>query len=70
MERGVLKNVWDGDIILLHDMSDSSVTAAFSIIDKLQAEGYCFVTVEELASLRGEALSAGSLYYASGAHFG
>lgn len=63
VERGVLKNVWDGDIILLHDMSDSSVTAAFSIIDKLQAEGYCFVTVEELASLRGEALSAGSLYY-------
>ena len=46
--RRVLKEVKDGDIILLHDASKSSVNAAFAIIDTLKKEGYCFVTVEEL----------------------
>ena len=44
----VLKNMEDGDIILLHDASKSSVDAALQIIDQLQREGYLFVTVEEL----------------------
>ena len=44
----VLKQVEDGDIILMHDASDSSVNAAFKIIDALMAKGYQFVTVEEL----------------------
>ena len=43
----VLKNVEEGDIILLHDASASSVKAALSIIDKLQEDGYLFVTVDE-----------------------
>ena len=45
--KRVVKNVKDGDIILLHDASSSSVEAALQIIDCLQAEGYQFVTVEE-----------------------
>ena len=44
----VLKNIKDGDIILLHDASKSSIDAALQIIDQLQREGYLFVTVEEL----------------------
>lgn len=36
-----------GDIILLHDIFDTSVEAAFQIIDALKAEGYEFVTVDE-----------------------
>lgn len=44
----VLKDIEDGDIILLHDASKSSVDAALQIIDQLQREGYLFVTVEEL----------------------
>ena len=44
----VLKNVEEGDIILLHDASASSVRAALSIIDKLQEDGYLFVTVDEI----------------------
>lgn len=44
----VLKNVEEGDIILLHDASASSVKAALSIIDKLQEDGYLFVTVGEI----------------------
>lgn len=44
----VQKDVKENSIILLHDASKSSVQAAFSIIDTLRAEGYTFVTVEEL----------------------
>ena len=44
----VEKTVEEGDIILLHDGSESSVEAALRIIDDLTAEGYQFVTVEEM----------------------
>ena len=53
VEASVLETVRDGDVILLHDMTDSSVTAALSIMDKLQAQGFRFVTVSELAKARG-----------------
>lgn len=62
IEQAVVKNVADGDVILLHDMSDSSVTAAFRIIDQLAAQGYHFVTVSELAALRGVVPKAGVSY--------
>lgn len=44
----VLSKVENDDIILLHDEFDSSVTAALQIVDELQAQGYEFVTVDEL----------------------
>lgn len=44
----ILKGVPEGSIILLHDASQSSVQAAFSVIDILQQENYEFVTVEDL----------------------
>ena len=47
--RHVLSNVKDGSIILLHDPYPTSVEAAFEIIDTLQAKGWEFVTVDELA---------------------
>lgn len=46
--RRVLKDVKDGDIILLHDIFFSSVEAALELIDILQKEGYVFVTADEL----------------------
>ena len=46
--KRVMDKVQENDIILLHDASESSVNAAFLIIDELQGEGYSFVTVEEL----------------------
>lgn len=46
--RKVEKSVSENDIILLHDYYASSVEAALMIVDALQAEGYEFVTVEEL----------------------
>lgn len=38
----------ENDIILMHDYYESTVTAALSIIDELQEEGYEFVTVDEI----------------------
>ena len=62
IERAVLKNVKDGDIILLHDMTTSSVQAALDIIDVLQKQGYQFVTVSELAKIRNVKLKPGRTY--------
>lgn len=44
----VLREVEDGDIILLHDVYRESVEAALQIIDELQERGYEFVRVDEL----------------------
>lgn len=44
----VVNDVNDGDIILFHDIYDSSVTAALEVIDRLRAQGYVFVTVDEI----------------------
>lgn len=44
--KRVVTKVKEDDIILLHDASESSVKAAFKIIDELKKEGYTFVTVE------------------------
>lgn len=46
--KRVVDKVQENDIILLHDASESSVKAAFKIIDTLEAEGYTFVTVDEI----------------------
>ncbi len=46
--KKVTGNVQSGDIILMHDIFPASVDAALQIIDQLQAEGYTFVTVDEL----------------------
>ena len=62
VERSVLKNVKDGDIVLMHDMTTSSVQAALDIIDALQKEGYRFVTVSELAKIRNVKMKAGKTY--------
>ena len=62
--RRVLSRVRDGDVILLHDMSDSSVDAALMIVDALQKRGFRFVTASQLARERGCALSPGKVYSA------
>lgn len=46
--RRVEKDVKGGDIILMHDIFQTSVEAALRIVDDLQKQGYEFVTVDEL----------------------
>ena len=44
----VVKRAKDGSIVLLHDSYETSVEAALEIIDTLSANGYNFVTADEL----------------------
>lgn len=60
--QAVLADVEPGDIILLHDIYGTSVDAALRLVDALEAEGYWFVTVEELLELGGIQPAAGVLY--------
>ena len=62
IEQAVLKQVTDGDIILLHDMSWASVKAALDIVDVLLQQDYQLVTVSELARLRGIRPKPGNVY--------
>ena len=62
IKNAVLKQVKDGDIVLLHDMSASSVDAALDITDILIEEGFELVTVSELAKRRSMQLKPGQMY--------
>ncbi len=59
LTRRTVSRASDGDVILMHDMWNASVDAALTIIDQLQAQGYVFVTVSELATLRAQELCPG-----------
>ena len=62
IEKRVLSQVRDGDVILLHDMYDSSVEAALAIVDQLRQRGFRFVTASELARLRNVTVTPGETY--------
>lgn len=59
----IVREAENGDIILMHDMSDSSVDAALKVIDELRGQGFVFVTVSELARLSGTELCACEPFY-------
>lgn len=62
IEKAVLKNIKDGDIVLLHDMTASSVRAALDIVDTLLNEDFEIVTVSELAKVRNVSIRPGMVY--------
>ena len=62
IKSAVLKKVKDGDVVLLHDMSASSVDAALAIADALMEKGFSLVTVSELAKQRGIQPKPGQMY--------
>lgn len=49
----VLNTVRDGDIILMHDLYETTADAAAVLVPELMSRGYQLVTVSELASYRG-----------------
>ncbi len=57
------KHIHDGDIILMHDIHSWSVKAVKEIIPTMQKQGYVFVTVSELAKIKGVKLKPGKAYY-------
>lgn len=59
----IVRTARSGDIILMHDMSDSSVDAALTAIDALTERGCRFLTVSELAQWADTPLTGGQAYY-------
>ena len=58
----IVSRVRDGDIILLHDIYPSSVDTALQVVDALLAEGFFFVTVDELFEAKGITPENGQVY--------
>ena len=57
------EQIHDGAIILMHDIYDTTIDAIPVVIDELRKDGYDFVTVPELAKIRGSDLKNGTIYY-------
>lgn len=57
-----VETVRDGDIILMHDISENGLAAAEGMIDELQRMGYTFLTIDELFLSKGIALENGDTY--------
>lgn len=59
----IMDTVYDGAIVLMHDIYDTSVKGALRAMDALAKDGYEFVTVSELLRLRGVQAENGVMYY-------
>ena len=60
--EAILRDAFDGAIVLMHDSHSFSVDGALRAIDLLRDEGYEFVTVSELFRRRGVELENGHVY--------
>ena len=58
----VMENVHDGDIILMHDLYDSTVEAVEELLPKLYAAGFQVVNISELANLKEQVLENHNIY--------
>lgn len=58
----ILKNVQDGDIVLMHDIYSATVNGVDMVIPKLMERGYRIVSVSELFSIKGKELENGKVY--------
>ena len=60
----VMNNVYDGSIILMHDIYPTTVEAVKKIVPKLIEDGYQIVTVTEMLTVKngGKAPEAGQQY--------
>ena len=58
-----MKNVKDGDIILMHEIYSTTADAVKKMVPELIKQGYQLVTCEELIQAKtGEAPSSGTQY--------
>ncbi len=61
--NAVTTKVYDGAIILMHDIHEATVNAALRIIPKLTEEGYQLVTVSELLEYRCGGAENAKVYF-------
>ena len=62
VRQRIIDNAGDGVIVLEHDLYEATVDGVLAAIDELQQQGYAFVTVSELAQLKGVTLEPGKVY--------
>ena len=58
----ILNTVQDGDIVLLHDLYETTAQAVAEVIPRLIEQGYQLVTVSEMARTRGITLESATVY--------
>lgn len=59
----IVEKAQDGAIVLLHDLYQTSVDGALLAMERLEAEGYAFVTILELARLKNIDLDYTTSYF-------
>ncbi|MDO4287339.1 MAG: polysaccharide deacetylase family protein [Eubacteriales bacterium] len=62
IQQRILDRARDGAIVLEHDLYEATLEGVLAAIDELQAQGYAFVTVSELAKIKGITLEPGKVY--------
>ena len=58
----VLSTVKDGDIVLMHDIYESTAEAVEIMVPKLKEMGYQIVSVSQMAQYKGRTLELGKAY--------
>ena len=61
----VMDNVFDGSIVLMHDLYPETADAVARIIPELAKQGYKFVTFSELMKIRGVDVEPGEKYFSA-----
>lgn len=59
----VMDNVFDGSIVLMHDLYPATADAVARLIPELAKQGYKFVTFSELMEIRGVDVEPGEKYF-------
>ena len=61
----VMDNVFDGSIVLMHDLYPATADAVARLIPELAKQGYKFVTFSELMKIRGVDVDPGEKYFSA-----
>lgn len=61
----VMDNVYDGSIVLMHDLYPSTADAVARLVPELSRQGYKFVTFSELMKIRGVDVEPGEKYFSA-----
>ena len=60
--EAVLTKVKDGDIVLMHDIYESTAEAVEIMVPKLKEQGFQIMSVSEMAEYKGKSLELGKAY--------
>lgn len=58
-----IDKIEDGDIILFHDIFDSSIDGALMLMDALKEKDFMFVTINEMSFFKNKPLNKSEVYF-------